>query len=92
MTESGRVADAGDAAELYNYVTELGTFRIVARRDVGVALWLDDSWLGTYPSAGEAATDVWDGSTGHRGWDRSHKRRDAPRTLRDWTAVADEIG
>lgn len=70
--------------DLYTCTTELGSFRIEARADEGVSLWLDDEWLGTYPSAEAAAADVGKGKTGHAGWDRTHARRGGPRELGDW--------
>ena len=73
-----------DGAAIYSYTTELGTFRIIARTDIGVALWLDDTWLGTYSDAAAAAADVWSGDTGHTRWDRTHARQSAPHTLADW--------
>ncbi len=85
MTE--RETDAFDAKGVYSFLTELGTFRIVARNDTGVALWLDDTWLGTHASAEDAAADVWAGKTGHVRWDRTHARQTAPRHLSDWQRV-----
>ncbi len=76
--------DVFDAAGTYSFPTGIGTFRIVARADAGVTLWLDDEWLGAYPDADEAAADVWAGKTGHVRWDRTHNRHGAPRRLAEW--------